>query len=155
MLWNIRVMRCKNSNRLLPKSVQYYINYNIQVNSGFSPALASGFTAICIANTCGGGTCEDPNRFFGTFVVSNLNCTATPLSTCHPIIVPIQALLQLLIQRSPVHRRYQAKLSLHHHLPSLQWTQALSPRVFQRVFPTAPSISTYNPTIVELVGERK
>ncbi len=38
-----------------PSQVRYYTNYNVQVNSSFR------FPAICIAISCGGGTCEDLN----------------------------------------------------------------------------------------------
>jgi len=74
-----------------PTQYDKYVNYNVQVNAVFSPALASGFTAICIANTCGHGGCSDTNRFFGTFVISNLHCTAAPVTPGHPVNVPIQA----------------------------------------------------------------
>jgi hypothetical protein len=36
-----------------PSQVRHYINYNVQVNSSFR------ITAICIAISCGAGTCED------------------------------------------------------------------------------------------------
>ena len=110
-----------------PEVYNAYVNYNIQINSGFSPALASGFTAICIANTCASGTCTVPNRFFGTFVFSNLNCSAAPVTTGHPIIVPIQA------PTSPT-----VKPTGPSSCPS-----------------TYPSNSTYIPTIDEPIEERK
>jgi len=110
-----------------PEEYNTYVNYNIQIDSGFSPALASGFTAICIANTCASGTCTVPNRFFGTFVLSNLNCSAAPVTNGHPIIVPIQA------STSPT-----VKLTGPSSCPS-----------------TYPSNSTYIPTIDEPIEERK
>jgi len=74
-----------------PTQYKQFVRGNVQVNSNFNPALASGFTAICAVNTCGGGTCVDYNRFYGSFIISHLNCTAAPVTTGHPLIVPIQA----------------------------------------------------------------
>jgi len=74
-----------------PSQYKQFVRGNVQVNSNFNPALASGFTAICAVNTCGGGTCVDYNRFYGSFIISHLNCTAAPVTTGHPLIVPIQA----------------------------------------------------------------
>jgi hypothetical protein len=108
-----------------PEVYNAYVNYKIQINSGFSPALASGFTAICIVNTCASGTCTVPNRFFGTFVLSNLNCSAAPVTSGHPIIVPIQAPTSPTVQPTGT-------------CPS-----------------TYPSNPTYIPTIDELIEERK
>ena len=71
-----------------------------------------------------------------------------PLSTCHPIIVPIHA------PTSPtVNPTFSsAPLSLHHHLPSLQWAHESSNGTCQLLL---VSLRTFDPAIIELVGERK
>jgi len=73
-----------------PSEYNGVVKSQIQVNSTFSPALQSGFTAVCLINTCGGGTCNGfVNRFFGSFALSNIQCIAPPTTAGHPIISPI------------------------------------------------------------------
>jgi hypothetical protein len=69
-----------------PSQYNEFVTGNVQVNSSFSPALASGFTAICVVNTCSGGYCEtnDYNRFYGSFSISHVNCTAAPVIMGYP-----------------------------------------------------------------------
>ena len=68
-----------------------FVSGNVQINSGFKPSLASGFSAICVANACGGGGCTTPYRFYGSFILSHLNCTGNQVNTGIPLITPIQA----------------------------------------------------------------
>jgi len=75
-----------------PSQYNAWVKTRIQVNVAFSPALQSGFTAVCAINTCGSGTCQNvKNTFFGTFVLSNIQCGAPPTTTGHPIFSPITA----------------------------------------------------------------
>jgi hypothetical protein len=58
------------------------------VNSSFSPALASGFAAICVVNTCSCGYCYDYNRFYGSFIINHLSCTTAPVIADYPSTAP-------------------------------------------------------------------
>jgi hypothetical protein len=132
-----------------PDEYNHFVNYNIQINSGFSPALAFGFTAICIANTCASGTCTDTNRFYGTFVLSNLNCSAPPATTGHPIIVPIEA------PTSPTVNPTMKPTYKPSAEPSVKpSSEPTSPPTGPSTAPSNPN-PTYDPTNVEVVGERK
>ena len=87
--------RCHCGNTLLGTYGDQYKKPNngggavVQVNASFNPVLNSGFTAICLVNTCGSGTCPDSNNFQGTFVISNLQCEATLAPQILPLNFPV------------------------------------------------------------------
>ena len=70
-------MPCSCGSTLIGTWASAYNQYSttsIQATQAFNPTLSSGFSAICLINACGAGTCTDSNLFVGSLSISNTIC---------------------------------------------------------------------------------